>query len=148
MHYHPVIASKAKQSIVPQRKHGLLRRACHLFGEVRRFTAGVDLERVMEIRIRQAERNQAGFEVVDLESLVVDDHPVRAVWCFVEGLDLQWFYDRIKARGDAPGRPATDPRILLTLWLYATADGIGRRARWPGCASIIRSIVGSAAGSG
>jgi len=79
----------------------------------------------MEIRIRQAERNQAGFEVVDLESLVVDDHPVRAVWCFVEGLDLQWFYDRIKARGDAPGRPATDPRILLTLWLYATADGIG-----------------------
>src|SRR5882757_7924087 len=84
-----VIASEAKQSIAPHtRKHGLLRRACHLFGEVRRFTAGVDLERVMEIRIRQAERNQAGFEVVDLESLVVDDHPVRAVWCFVEGLDL------------------------------------------------------------
>jgi transposase len=79
----------------------------------------------MDIRIRQAERNQAGFELVDLESLVVDDHPVRAVWSFVEGLDLQWFYDRIKARGETPGRPATDPRILLALWLYATADGIG-----------------------
>ena len=79
----------------------------------------------MDIRIRQAARSQAGFEVVDLESLVVDDHPVRAVWSFVEGLDLQWFYDRIKARGETPGRAATDPRILLTLWLYATADGIG-----------------------
>jgi transposase len=79
----------------------------------------------MDIRIRQAERRQAGFELVDLESLVVDDHPVRAVWSFVEGLDLQWFYDRIKARGETPGRPATDPRILLALWLYATADGIG-----------------------
>jgi transposase len=79
----------------------------------------------MDIRIRQAERSQAGFEVVDLESLVVDDHTVRAVWSFVEGLDLQWFYDRIKARGETPGRPATDPRILLALWLYATADGIG-----------------------
>jgi transposase len=79
----------------------------------------------MDIRIRRAERSQAGFEVVDLESLVVDDHPVRAVWSFVEGLDLQWFYDRIKTRGETPGRPATDPRILLTLWLYATADGIG-----------------------
>jgi len=56
---------------------------------------------------------------------VVDDHPVRAVWSFVEGLDLQSFYDRIKARGETPGRPATDPRILLALWLYATADGIG-----------------------
>jgi transposase len=79
----------------------------------------------MDIRIRQAERRQTGFELVDLESLVVDDHPVRAVWSFVEGLDLQPFYDRIKARGETPGRPATDPRILLALWLYATADGIG-----------------------
>lgn len=79
----------------------------------------------MDIRIRRAERRQTGFELVDLESLVVDDHPVRAVWSFVEGLDLQTFYDRIKARGEIPGRPATDPRILLALWLYATADGIG-----------------------
>ena len=79
----------------------------------------------MDIRLRQAERRQAGFELVDLESLVVDDHPVRAVWSFVEGLDLQLFYDRIKARGETPGRPATDPRILLALWLYATADAIG-----------------------
>jgi transposase len=79
----------------------------------------------MDIRIRQAERRQTGFELVDLESLVVDDHPVRAVWSFVEGLDLQVFYDRIKARDETPGRPATDPRILVALWLYATADGIG-----------------------
>jgi transposase len=79
----------------------------------------------MDIRIRQAERRQTGFELVDLESLVVEDHPVRAVWSFVEGLDLQVFYDRIKARGETPGRPATDPCILLALWLYATADGIG-----------------------
>ena len=79
----------------------------------------------MGVRIREAERGQPGFELVDLESLAVDDHPVRAVWSFVEGLDLGWFYDRIKARGETPGRPATDPRILLALWLYATADGIG-----------------------
>jgi transposase len=79
----------------------------------------------MDIRIRQAERRQTGFELVDLESLVVDDHPVRSVWSFVEGLDLQVFYDRIKARGETPGRAATDPRVLLALWLYATADGIG-----------------------
>jgi transposase len=80
---------------------------------------------VMEVRIRRAERRQSGFELVDLESLVVDDHPVRAVWLFVESLDLGWFYDRIKARGETPGRPATDPSILLALWLYATVDGVG-----------------------
>jgi transposase len=80
---------------------------------------------MMEVRIREAQRGQPGFELVDLESLIVDDHPVRAVWSFVEGLDLGWFYDRIKARGETPGRPATDPRILLALWLYATVDGVG-----------------------
>jgi transposase len=80
---------------------------------------------MMEVRIREAERGQPGFELVDLESLVVDDHPVRAVWSFVEGLDLGWFYDRIKARGETAGRAATDPRILLALWLYATVDGVG-----------------------
>src|ERR1700720_3358841 len=80
---------------------------------------------MMGVRIREAERGQPGFELVDLESLVVDDHPVRAVWSFVEGLDLGWFYDRIKARGETAGRPATDPRILLALWLYATIEGVG-----------------------
>ena len=79
----------------------------------------------MNVRLRQAERRQLGFELVDLESLVVDDHPVRAIWSFVERLDLTWFHERIKARGETPGRPATDPRILLTLWLYATVDGVG-----------------------
>jgi transposase len=80
---------------------------------------------MMDVRIRRAERGQPGFEIVDLESLVVDDHPVRAVWSYVEGLDLGPLYDRIKARGETPGRPATDPQILLSLWLYATIDGIG-----------------------
>src|SRR3979411_731052 len=79
----------------------------------------------MDVRIPIAERGQPGFELVDLESLVAEDHPVRAVVSFVEGLDLGWFYDRIKARGETPGRPATDPRILLALWLYATVDGVG-----------------------
>jgi hypothetical protein len=80
----------------------------------------VDLERMMDVRIRQAERGQPGFELVDLESLVAEDHPVRAVWSFVEGLDLGWFYDRIKARGETPGRAATDPHSACAL---ALCDG-------------------------
>jgi transposase len=77
------------------------------------------------MRVNRADRRQPAFELVDLEVLVPDDHRVRSIWAFVEGLDLSMFYDRIKACGEAPGRPASDPRILLTLWLYATAEGIG-----------------------
>jgi transposase len=78
-----------------------------------------------DMRVNRADRRQPGFELVDLETLVADDHRVRSVWSFVEALDLGMFYERIRARGETPGRPASDPRILLALWLYATLDGIG-----------------------
>jgi transposase len=78
-----------------------------------------------DIRINRADRRQPSFELVDLDALVPHDHRVRDVWAFVISLDLSEFYDRIKARGSAPGRPPTDAAILLALWLYATLEGIG-----------------------
>jgi transposase len=62
---------------------------------------------------------------LDLESLVPAEHAARAVWAFVERLDLGPFYDRIRSREGKAGRPATDPQILLALWIYATVDGVG-----------------------
>lgn len=78
-----------------------------------------------DVRINRADRSQPRFEVVDLESQLGEDHRARTVWEFVSGLDLSEFYDRIKARGGTAGRPATDPKILLALWLYATLEGVG-----------------------
>ena len=49
----------------------------------------------------------------------------RLVWAFVQGLDVGEFYDRIKARDEVAGRPATDPQVVLAVWLYATMEGIG-----------------------
>lgn len=43
----------------------------------------------------------------------------------VSGLDLSAFYARIKARDEIAGRPASDPSVLLALWLYAILDGVG-----------------------
>src|SRR6202030_3497932 len=54
-----------------------------------------------------------------------EDHPMRLIWSYVEGLDLSELEKRIKARGDRPGHPATSPRLLLALWLYATSEGVG-----------------------
>jgi transposase len=77
------------------------------------------------MRINRADRSQARFEVVDLESLLGEDHRARTVWEFLSGLDLTAFYAHIKVRDDTAGRPATDPKILLALWLYATLEGVG-----------------------
>jgi transposase len=76
-------------------------------------------------RVRQAERAQVEWRPVALDALLPDDHRARAVWQYVEGLDLTPLYASIQATEDQAGRPATDPKILLALWLYATIDGVG-----------------------
>jgi transposase len=77
------------------------------------------------VRVIGPDRAQLRWDMVDLDSQLPDDHRARLVWAFVEGLDLREFYDRIKARDAVAGRPATDPRVVLAVWLYATLEGIG-----------------------
>jgi len=76
-------------------------------------------------RLREPMRDQVELRAVDLESLIGESHPARVIWTYVEGLELRELEDRIKARGDRPGHPATSPRLLLALWLVATSDGVG-----------------------
>jgi transposase len=76
-------------------------------------------------RVIGPDRAQLRWDVVDLDSQLPDDHRARLVWAFVEALDLSEFYDRIKARDAIAGRPASDPEVVLAVWLYATLEGIG-----------------------
>jgi transposase len=77
------------------------------------------------VRVIRPDRAQLRWDMVDLDSQLPDDHRARLVWAFVESLDLSEFYDRIKARDAVAGRPATDPQVVLAVWLYATLEGIG-----------------------
>lgn len=70
-------------------------------------------------------RAQVELRPLDLESLLAPDHPARAVWAFVEGLDLSPLYEKVRAVEGGAGRPAIDPRIFMALWLYATLEGVG-----------------------
>jgi transposase len=76
-------------------------------------------------RLRFANRGQVEMRMCALDSLIPEDHPVRSVWAYVEGLDLTALLAKIKAVEGGSGASATDPRILLTLWLYATLRGVG-----------------------
>lgn len=82
-----------------------------------------------QARLRRPVRNQVEMILRDLDSMVAEDHPVRAIWDFLQRLDLSGFYSSIKAVLDAPGRPASDPQVLLALWVYATVDGVGSARR-------------------
>jgi transposase len=59
------------------------------------------------------------------DDLVGAQHPVRLVMAVVEKLDLSRFCQAIKAREGLAGRDATDPGLLVGLWLYASMRGLG-----------------------
>lgn len=76
-------------------------------------------------RVKWINRQQLVMRVVDVEKLVGEEHEVRAVWELVGRLDLSSYYEQIAALERRAGRPATDPRLLVSLWLYAYSKGIG-----------------------
>ncbi len=76
-------------------------------------------------RIREANRTQVCLRPLDLEGLLPEDHRARIVWAYVEDLDLTQLYQQIQAVEGEAGRSATDPKILLALWLYATLETVG-----------------------
>jgi transposase len=55
--------------------------------------------------------------------LVGPDHPARAIWELVTQRDLTRFYAKIDAVEGVAGRPAIDPRLLISLWIYGYMDG-------------------------
>lgn len=78
-----------------------------------------------QARLLRPVRNQIELMPRDLESMIPEDHPARAIWSLLDRLDLSEFYTSIRAVMGHPGHPATDPQVMLALWLFATTEGIG-----------------------
>src|SRR5262245_58800848 len=77
------------------------------------------------LRLETVERDQIEFQQSSLNELLSTDHLARQEWDYVEGLDLGALYGRVRTTVQSTGRPAIDPAILMSLWLYATLDGVG-----------------------
>lgn len=75
-------------------------------------------------RVKPVDRSQTLFHVIDVEQLIEPDHPARAIWEFVGRLDLSRFYEAIQAVEGKAGREPWDPRLLISLWIYAYSRGI------------------------
>ena len=65
------------------------------------------------------------WRAVDVERLIGEDHRARAIWTLVGRLDLSRFYENIESSVEEGGRPAIDPQLLVSLWVYAYSEGIG-----------------------
>ena len=76
------------------------------------------------VRCKPVERNQLLLRAVDVEKLVGEEHAVRAIWELVGQLDLSRYYSEIGALEGQAGRPVWDPRVLISLWIYAYKDSV------------------------
>jgi len=84
-----------------------------------------ELTSPQQARVLRPVRNQVEWVARALDAWLPDDHPARAIWAFLERLDLSAFYASIKSVQGRAGHPTTDPQVLLALWLFATSEGIG-----------------------
>jgi transposase len=77
---------------------------------MKRFVEGLD-------------RSQSTLFPETLEDYVAEDHPVRAIEAFVEGLDLgELGFERVDPK--ATGRPAYHPSVLLKLYIYGYLNAV------------------------
>lgn len=76
------------------------------------------------VRRKEINRQQMLLRPVEVEKLVDLDHPVRAIWELVGRLNLEFFYAEIESVEGVAGRPVWDPRLLISLWIYAYKEGV------------------------
>src|ERR1700719_922815 len=75
--------------------------------------------------IRYVNRQQMRWRAVDVEHLIGEAHLARAICALVGRLNLSTFYQAIESSPEEGGRPAFDPQLLISLWIYAYSQGIG-----------------------
>ena len=81
-------------------------------------------EQEPRVRRKEINRQQLLLRPVEVEKLVDLDHPVRAIWELVGQVDLGPFYAEIESVEGVAGRPVWDPRLLISLWIYAYKEGV------------------------
>ena len=62
---------------------------------------------------------------LSVEELIPADHKARAIWKVVGSLDLSGFSESVKSMVGEAGRPAWDPHLLVSVWVYAYSESIG-----------------------
>ena len=90
-----------------------------------------------EPRLQAVNRQQMAWRAVDVEQLIAEDHPARAIWQLVGKLDLSSFYKGISAVEGEAGRPALDPQLLISLWIYGYGEGVSSAREIARLASLI-----------
>ena len=75
------------------------------------------------LKIRGPCRSQIEMNFLSLDDRIPHNHKARAVWDFVEEMDISVLYETIQSFEGSSGRKATSPKVFFALWLYAITEG-------------------------
>jgi transposase len=92
--------------------------------DVTEANAGKNKSAAAAVRVKAVERSQVLLRPVNVEELIEEAHPARAIWAVTDQLQLESFYAPIEAVAGVAGRAPWDPRLLISLWVYAYSRGI------------------------
>lgn len=85
---------------------------------------GNEGDRVRQARLKVVDRAQLLMRTIDVERLIPDEHPARAIWEFVGRLDLSGYTNQVRSVAGVAGRPAFDPQLLVSLWVYSYSQSV------------------------
>jgi transposase len=75
-------------------------------------------------KLKPIDRSQSLLRPVVVEELVGPEHKVRAIWDLTGLLPMEGFLKPVKTREGQAGAPAWNPRLLLSVWLYAYSEHV------------------------
>jgi transposase len=76
------------------------------------------------LKLRSANRDQLKAVTIDVEQLIPATHKARAIWYLTGKMDLSAFFQGLASVAGGRGRRPWDPRLLVSVWLYALSEGI------------------------
>lgn len=82
-------------------------------------------EKPRKPRFQQIDREQLSWRAMNVDRLIAEDHPARAIWEFVGKLDLSGYLKDVRAVEGIAGRPLLNPQLLISIWVYAYSQGVG-----------------------
>jgi transposase len=81
-------------------------------------------EQAAPVKFRPIDRAQTMLAQIHIEELIGQDHKARAIWDLAGRMNLDGFTESLKTREGNAGRAAWNPRLLVSIWVYAYSEGI------------------------
>lgn len=76
------------------------------------------------IKTIYVDRSQTRWAAFDIEGLIDEQHPARAIWELSGKFDLKGFETDTKTLEGEAGRPCWAPRLLVSVWVYGYSLGV------------------------